>query len=216
MSGKGLVLFVGPKATRISHAEAERLERRVAVKIRDITDLPLLMEGSRRFAALDQYLAGQEAQAAIRGSWRRIEAQIGVALGEGKRGGTTKGRRLNSVMVELSKDERTAFRKLARCFELEAEDTEWDWRLSRRALLAVVAKAKKPAQERAKSTLKPRAELMDEREHLLELIRDMRDWIEEHRMDIGGKLEETAGVLLTRAAAALMGELGAVEPAQAD
>ena len=100
-------------------------------------DIAQLDEWLKQAAALETYLRGKEMQRPMMGAQRRIEARIGQLLGPAEK---QKGGRGKTVPHEgqLKRNDRSAFRHLAKAVNGECVVSSDEWRTSRRALVTLV------------------------------------------------------------------------------
>lgn len=102
-------------------------------------DISAIEDARDRLRAIEQYLRGKQMHRPAMGAQRRLEARIGQLLGE-----TANGRRhdLEPSRVkegdDVAKNDRSDFRVLARALDGAADLTPDEWRMSRRALVALI------------------------------------------------------------------------------
>lgn len=133
-----LVPAIPGAGTPVSADQIATLKRQLAEILPTITDFDTLAEWRAQAAALESYLRGRELQGPARGMQRRIEAQIGVLLGERGKGGRGQTLGHGREFEKVPKDDRHDFRILARAISdaCELEPDEWD--RSRRSLVALI------------------------------------------------------------------------------
>lgn len=85
--GQPTMLPVIPKAgTPVTADQVNALERSVAERVSEISDIETLQEWRAQAAALETYLRSKELQRPMLGAQRRVEARIGQLLGDGQQG----------------------------------------------------------------------------------------------------------------------------------
>ena len=123
---------------KVSAAEVEQIEARVAREIMTVEDFDVLQEWRALGAALEAYLRSKGLALPMMGAERRVEARIGQLLGEAQLGANQHlGLSHEITQIERPND-RSDFRVLANALSGTVQLDADEWRQSRRSLVKYV------------------------------------------------------------------------------
>lgn len=147
--------------------------RSIEVWAEHCDSIPDITDARNKLAAIEQYVAStsKDGRALIAAAQRRLEIRIGILLGPAKVGAHSSA----TEGSDLSKDERSEFRKMAdhpEVVEAVIDDSDDQTPASRRRTLDEINRAKQT--EPAKPTA-PRPTAKQELHRLIDAIEDLRD-----------------------------------------